>query len=367
MSLPRPTGGVRRRRALALISQLREAQAKLQVGSIRLVIFSEGDAARGLGHLNRCLAYAEYVRARNGSVRWVVDGDAAAGRTLADGWPVDLRAWQADPTVAVDPDEIAIVDSYSATDAVMAAVARQARRTVFIDDYVRADYPTGPVSPGLVVHATPGPVQPRGRAQWLTGPLWQPLKPAFSDIPRRDAVPRTVGRVLVAFGATDLRGLAGPAVGWVRQVFPDAAVDVILGQGVAHTDPALDAPGVTIHHRLAPDAVARLMTAADLAVGAAGQTLYEWACCGLPGVLVGVAENQRPHMDRWPPTGAFLAAGWWDNPDIAARAVVALKALAPPEPRLAAARAGQAAVDGRGVERLFERLSTDTTDSDAPT
>ena len=60
-----------------------------------LVILTEGDWARGLGHLGRCLGYARQWRRMGREVLWIVDGDDAARRFLEDETVV-WRRWQDD-------------------------------------------------------------------------------------------------------------------------------------------------------------------------------------------------------------------------------------------------------------------------------
>ena len=60
-----------------------------------LVILTEGDWARGLGHLGRCLGYARHWRLVGRQVLWIVDGDEAARRFL-EGETVIWRQWQDD-------------------------------------------------------------------------------------------------------------------------------------------------------------------------------------------------------------------------------------------------------------------------------
>jgi RimJ/RimL family protein N-acetyltransferase len=57
--------------------------------------------------------------------------------------------------------------------------------------------------------------------------------------------------------------------------------------------------------------MAELMTASDIAVSAAGQTLFELARCGVPTIAVGVAENQRHNLEGFTDAGVCYNAGWW--------------------------------------------------------
>ncbi|TJZ77296.1 glycosyltransferase [Chitiniphilus eburneus] len=314
-----------------------------------LWLYSEGDAARGMGHLSRCLAYAQVWRQSGGDVRWVVDGDAAA-RGMLGGECVAWHAWQQMPPLPDCGEDVAIVDSYSATLDTLRQISGHAGRTMFLDDTERLAYPDG-----LVVHAAPGVGVDRGEARWARGPAWQPLRPAFAEVPRRSDVVSAITRLLVLMGGTDPRGLTSRMVALARQAYPRADIHVVLGSAEV-PEPA----GCTVHCRLDAMAMRDQMLAADLAISAAGQTVCELARCGTPAILIGVADNQQKQLREWPILGTAVAAGWWHDAQLDEQVLAALAAVTAPETRYAMAQAGQDAVDGQGVARALAWLKGET-------
>ncbi|WP_339929923.1 hypothetical protein [uncultured Brevundimonas sp.] len=316
-----------------------------------LVIFTEGGRARGLGHVSRCSAYARYRMAQGGRVLWLLDGDDLATAMIADCGEVRIGAWQDDPAALPDlRPAVAIVDSYRVSPAVVAAIAGQATTPVFIDDLQRLAYPRG-----LVIYPAldPAPLRPDG-AEWLTGPLWQPLRPAFWNVAMRGPVRPVVERILVILGGSDVHDLGAVIVRQVADAFPAARIDWVTGDG-----PAPPPPGVIMHRRLSDQAMAALMLEADLAVSAAGTTTFELARCGVPTVLLGVADNQQPNLDHWPDLCGFVDAGRWDAADRDRRIRAGLDRLRDPRLRRTITDRAEATVDGQGVRRLFERLQTE--------
>ncbi len=312
-----------------------------------LVILTEGDAARGLGHVVRCSAYAEGWRARGGEVRWILDGDDRAAGMAAETGPVRRQPWQSGPLPDIAPDEVALVDSYALSQDLAEVVLCRAYRTVFIDDLGCLAYPGGLVVSPAVQRADRA--DRAGTAEWLMGPHWQPMRPAFGTVPKRPAVSGEVRRVLVTLGGTDVRSLGARVVSVVRRVLPEVAIDVI--------GPALAEPGMTGHLDCDAAEVARLMAQADLAISAGGQTIFELAACGTPTVMIAVAANQAANLALWPSLAGFEVAGTWDDPDLDQQIARAVMALVPPERRAAVTTRAQQAVDGRGVDRLLDRLT----------
>lgn len=317
----------------------------------RLVIFTEGDLVRGLGHVSRCSAYAEAWRADGGEVLWVLDGDEAARAMAGVGADVRLVAWQRDLGDLLDglPHGVALVDSYAAIGAVHVRIADWAEAVIFIDD-LETDYPRG-----LVVHPAPGLAltDKASAAVWLIGPAWQPLRPAFWNLAPRPLARDRIERLLVLMGGGDLRGLGGLLASLASEVCPGAEIDLVLPVGQAAT--AVDGP-VAIHCGLGAAAMADLMSRADVAVSGAGQTLFELARCGTPTVMVGLADNQHPNLDHWPALCGFVSAGQWDQPPLDDRVRAGLEDLAPARRRQDIADRASALVDGQGVRRLFDYL-----------
>ena len=102
--------------------------------------------------------------------------------------------------------------------------------------------------------------------------------------------------------------------------------------------------------------MARLMSEADLAIGAGGSSLWERACLGLPGVTLILADNQRDLALRMAADGLTLAVeagapGW------KGQLTATVSALA----RDAAQRSDMSArlaalCDGLGAERAAEAM-----------
>lgn len=318
----------------------------MSLGSLR--IYTEGDTARGLGHVARCSAYAEAWQSGGGQVHWVLDGNETAKAMAEKTGRVELRAWQhhrADSDLA--PAALVLLDSYSATYDRLEAIAGAAEQAVFIDDHWR-EYPAG-----LIVHASPGPRPPHAMEErWLIGPEWQPLRPAFWPALTRPRAVEAIGKVLVVFGASDLRGLGGSVARTVAAALPGATIDLV---GVAGQSALLPA-NVCIHGPQTAEGMRALMEAADVAVSAAGQTIAEFARCATPTIMVEVADNQRFHRLYWPALTGFFDAGTWQDDELLDRVLICLGALETGEVRQAVSDRARAAVDGGGVGRLMQRV-----------
>ena len=311
--------------------------------NLSLLILTEGDRRRGLGHVTRCSAYAEGWLTRGGAVHWRLDGDDTARSVAGEVGEVVMGPWL-DRIADLPQADLAIVDSYALTVEAAQAVADRFAIPVFIDDLQGLTYP-----PALVVHPAldPAPLKPDA-AEWHVGPDWQPLRSAFWDLPARAPARETIGHVLITLGGGDTPALGAKVAGWLRAMLPRARIDLVAGLAEIEIG-----PGVVVHRTLSAAAMSKLMVGADLAVSAAGTTTFELARCGTPSLLIGVADNQSANLQRWPDACGFVSLGRPDG-DLAVRLGVAVDALRPVEVRADISARAMARVDGRGVARLLD-------------
>lgn len=320
----------------------------------RLTVLTEGDAERGLGHVTRCLAHAEVWHHAGAEIHWHLDGDDRARILILDTLPdladrLTMGPWQADEAGLADsaPADVLLVDSYGLTDRLAHSLSQRAQQVVFIDDQQALAYP-----PSLVLHPAPDPApRQRDEAQWLTGPKWQALRRPFQEAPEPEPARPGVRRILLLMGGTDSTGRGPTVADHLGHLLPEAEIRVVGGHTAAVVSTRWRALGP-----LSAEALAEEMKAADLAVSAAGQTVFELAALGVPTVMLGVAENQRPSLEYWPGRIGFRNAGMVDSPEFEARLTRAIAAMAPPQTRNDVAHRAWSLVDGLGAIRLIHAL-----------
>jgi UDP-2,4-diacetamido-2,4,6-trideoxy-beta-L-altropyranose hydrolase len=185
----------------------------------------------------------------------------------------------------------------------------------------------------------------------LVGARYAMLRPEFAAarpaaLARREQ-PGPLRRLLISLGTTDLGGVTARALAAVRAAALTVEVDVVLGGGAPSLEEVRAAAAADSAIRLHVDSrdMARLMTEADLAIGAAGTSSWERCCLGLPTVALILADNQRLVAGKLQEAGAILVA---ETPE----AITAiLRHLAGDEAaRLAMAAASAAITEGRGSD-----------------
>jgi spore coat polysaccharide biosynthesis predicted glycosyltransferase SpsG len=163
-----------------------------------------------------------------------------------------------------------------------------------------------------------------------------------------------VEHVLVTLGGTDRTNLGPALLSALDAIAADFAITFVSGPFARnHSQVSRLAAGA--QHRVqvlhAPAEIIELMRSADLAICAAGHTVYELAALGTPTVAIAVAGNQLQHATAFSQQNAieFFRC---DPACVAAvqRSVVALMSDA--NRRRVMSSAGQRAVDGQGSLRV---------------
>ena len=329
----------------------------------RILFVANAGTQVGGGHVMRCLTLARALS--EGGARCVFAATPEVSALLAIFGPgMDQEhATSLTPDALVDTVtgvefDAVVFDHYGLGRAEHLTLA-DGRPTLVIDDL--ADRPLGA---DLVLDSGPDrraldyTLFVDGAARLLLGPDFAPVRPEFTAL-RADALNRRggpVNRILVALGLTDVGGLTAKVVDRLRPRLGSAGLDVVLG-GQASSLKALSRiaahdPRLTLH--VDTTDMAQLTYEADIAIGAAGSTVWERCTLGLASALIVVAENQRAAARA---LGAREAALVLDAADdnfehALDRALVRLLADAPLRARLTAASAQLC--DGLGAVRVAD-------------
>jgi UDP-2,4-diacetamido-2,4,6-trideoxy-beta-L-altropyranose hydrolase len=332
---------------------------------MKAVFRADASAEIGGGHMMRCLALASKLRAAGADLLFVVNPEASttspallkAGHPVeivAAGSPVGLEALRRHWPGGAD---LAVVDHYGFAEAEEKVLRRAARAVAVIDDLAdrRHDCDLLIDTGGERKDADYRGSVPEA-CRLLLGPAYAMLRDEFAwarplALERRGG---TAKRALVSMGLTDPHGISGKIVRELVRAAPGLAIDCVLaGQSPSHAMIAgLVKSGADIACHIDPPSMAALMVEADIAVGAAGTTVWERCCLGLPGVVVGIAGNQRANAAMLDARGAAAVAG--ADPEEIAAAVSGL--LRDDRKRQAMSANAAAICDGQGAAKVVDAI-----------
>lgn len=227
---------------------------------------------------------------------------------------------------------IYFLDSYYVTESYLSAL-RPLVKTAYLDDLKLFDYPVDLLINYDIISDTSMPeyraaYQNAGRL--LLGASYTPLRIQFQD--KKVCVRKQVSHILVTTGASDpyhfclnfinkITGFAFYHTSSSSLIKKTASIDsqpnqsltlhLVIGKFNMDRETlyqlAKELPYLMIHENVSD--MASLMQACDLAISAAGTTLYELCALGIPTISFTMSDNQLPSAQAFEETGLIPCAG----------------------------------------------------------
>jgi UDP-2,4-diacetamido-2,4,6-trideoxy-beta-L-altropyranose hydrolase len=326
---------------------------------MNVLLHADGGPGVGLGHASRCSALAAaLVRAGH---RAVVAVDPTLGLddylekrgAQAIACPANAQALRDEAQrrgtdlIVIDsyrwlaPDFLALAGDWS-----IVAFDDEATRELPVDGIING----APTAESLAYKAVPD------TRLWLGTP-YQVIRDEFRMVPVREPAGE-VRRMIVLVGGDDplrLLPLLAPYLDAVATaITPSFLMELICGPFT----PPPDIAGLAHVNLLRnPTDLRQRMLAADLAISASGQTLYELARCGVPTVAFCSGADQRHNLAALARQGVVWDTGDATEPGWLTAVSEAIRALSSdPARRNEMIGKAQQLIDGRGAERLAVEL-----------
>lgn len=317
---------------------------------MKAFIITEGYQSTGYGHITRCLSLFQAFQSKGITPLMIVNGDEPARHFLESSEYILLN-WL-DNTIEllnkIDSDSIIIIDSYKAGEGIYTMLKSRCALLAVIDDYMRLDYDAH-----IIINGTIGsenyPYKKEGGAKYLLGSGYIPLRREFLDVRPRIAKD-IIGNVLITMGGQDIRGLTSPVIKMILEKYPGIICTAVVKKEFK-VDFEYFARYTNVKFVFDADAqkMKELMENADIAVTAAGQTLYELARTGTPPVAIIVADNQIKNLRGWVQSGFIDDEIHYDDSDYLNKIAAGIEKLMDKTTRQRKAAAGIKAVDGKGA------------------
>ena len=327
---------------------------------MRVLLLCDGGGTLGVGHVLRSLALAEAAVAAGHDVVVAGHFEGAFLKGQLAAAPVEV-VQLAEPFIdlagRLRPD-VLHVDSYEAPQGLrdLGAVVLSSME----DGTFGRRQADVVVDPTFRAELSPRPED--GSGFLLRGSRYTPIRRRVLDARRPAEVAGTIDSVarsvLVVMGGTDPVGLAPAAVELLARTGLALDVTVIaVGENAEQVRAAARGTALSLKVRAPVDDLAALMSGQDLVISAAGTTVWELCCLGVPMAVVWAVDNQRLGYDRVVEAGAALGLGGPELGEPEARGrerVVDLLRTTLTDSRVRAdlALAGRQIVDGLGTWRV---------------
>ena len=341
---------------------------------MRLLVRADGWNAIGAGHVMRCLALAHAWRAQGGTVTFIsfCDSDALAARLRA-GCDHMVRLDHPHPSesdrvrllevAAQHPGSPVVLDGYGFDASYHRPLRMGGHPLLLLDDHVHQ--PSYDADWVLNQNALAKPELYRrlgSAAKLLLGPSFALIRGEFVAYHSWVRPPVEVARrVLVTLGGSDPGNVTQDVVrGAALASEPDWLVRIIVGHSnsnMASLMALVATQKLPFEISRAVDDMPAQMRWADLAISAAGSTIWELAYMQVPALLIKTADNQGTNSKDLDTKGVARDLGCPDG-DLVERVGRGLRELSPDGARRAEmARAGRALVDGLGARRVIEVIA----------
>lgn len=357
---------------------------------MRFLFRTDADMTIGTGHLIRCLALAEALRAngaeciflcRAAGLGNLVDNITAAGHRLLSlpqsAAPADVNgpphaAWlpggQAKDAsaclqlLAGQMVDWLIVDHYALDHRWQSMMRPSTSRIMVIDDLADRQHDCDLL---LDQNLIPN-MEERydslvpSHCIRLLGPRYALLREEFARAREASARPITeLPNLLVMFGGADPQNLTLRSVDQLAAISWQGYVDVVAGPLYSQLDRLKEAVSSLAHCRLHAPAnnVAALMQNADLALGSPGVASWERCACALPAITIAQAENQEDIGRKLGETGAHFYLGRAESITDDALSAALSTWLTNPWARKAMSHKAATVCDGKGLRRVIAKLA----------
>ena len=301
------------------------------MGTDRLVYFrTDGNSHIATGHLVRCLSIADACFSLGMKVCFLVSDQESKAllqsfdpacrfpvrileTAVYDDLEKELPEVLGMLNEAGQAEQIFFLDSYFVTEHYLSAV-RAVAKVAYLDDLQLFDYPVDLlINYDVIPESRSATYQAayQNAARTLLGASYTPLRAQFTNLQPycRDRV----SNILVTTGGSDPYHFCLRLIAAFREnsFLHLCQLHVVVGRLNEDKDKlyklADELPFLQLHENVSD--MASLMASCDLAVSAAGTTLYELCAAGVPSMSFCLADNQLTAAKAFDEAGAIPCAG----------------------------------------------------------
>lgn len=337
-----------------------------------IAIRVDGNSEIATGHIMRCLAVANGLKASGKECIFIVADDNSESLLSSSGFKIinlhsvwnDLDSEISKIIAIIKEQKIdrLVVDTYFVTEKYLSAL-EEVCRVIYIDDLNAFRYPVS-VLINYNLYASDIPyskIYAGTNTRLFLGPKYAPLRSEFQNI--RPHFRENVKKILITAGGVDTYNAAGQIL---QKVVTDDFLNgiefhVVAGRLNSHTGElesiSKKYPNVIIHKSV--ERMSELMCDCDIAVTAGGSTMYELCTCGVPSVCFSWADNQIQAVSVFTKKGLMIGAGdIRDDADgCVSKIVEGLKVYCSDyEMRVRCGERMKMLVDGGGVGRICDAV-----------
>ena len=324
---------------------------------------ADGNDKLGLGHIVRCLALADELKKYlDLEVKFITKYEEGKKNIEEKNYNVTL----------VEDDELSQISNLTTGDTLLVTdflntdnryISEIRRKTglkvVCIDNNTKLKR----IDADIVINANvfdKGETKVIGTTRYFWGPKYMVLRKEFEEaFKEKKKLIVEVKEILVMFGGTDPKGYTLKVADALKKLQNSVHITLILGPGFSYSnklDEIISEDG-KFDVFSDPRNLIKLMKKADMAITAAGITLYELAALGVPSIAVPQAKHQEDIAKAFEIFGACINIGV--SPDNKQIYKSTIRVMGDDSLRRQLSENAPKFVDGKGAERVIKLLKSE--------
>ncbi len=333
-----------------------------------ILIRADANEQIGTGHVMRCLSIARAFANKGEEVKFITADHRGDGLVKNGGFDsVCLDSEWTDMNGEIDQligmikrenPSLLIIDSYYVTEKYLSSISNVVR-TVYMDDLNSACWNVDVLINYNIFSSVFDYAKYNGtRTRLLLSPKYAPLRVEFINCPGHGI--KDVTDILISAGGSDPERITERIIRNVCSKYSHITFHFIVGA----LNPRLDEikklaearSNVVLH--INEQRMSDLMKNCDIAISAAGTTLYELCACGIPTITYTLADNQLVAAEQFAKQGIMLSAGDCRGDEGFIKRLESLLDRLVNDHGMSADLSSrmQELVDGNGAERIVEAL-----------
>ena len=175
-----------------------------------------------------------------------------------------------------------------------------------------------------------------------------PLRKPFWNR-KKKIIKKKIDNIFIFFGGSDVRKFSAKIAKLIYSYNNNYKINVISSQKI-------NLKSVTSYKFLNQDKMKNLLSKADIVITSGGQTLYEMACLGVPGIVISETIYDKEDTIAWEKRGSIIYAGNWKSKNIEEKILNSVIKINQKNIRLNLSKNGQKTIDGEGGIRLAKKI-----------
>jgi spore coat polysaccharide biosynthesis predicted glycosyltransferase SpsG len=257
----------------------------------KICILTEGGGTMGMGHISRCLSLYQGFETLGYHPQLIIRGNRSAVADL-NYYNILFFDWLTnfdELRQVVNGSLIAITDSYYCKREVYNLINSYVSLSVYIDDNMRVDYPSGVIINGIMgSEKIPYPIQEE--RYYMLGCEYAFLRKDYWDVDEKN-INENIETIMITCGAADDKGVSRKVLEVMDKYYPFLKKKVIIGNDISPKWLSYRGNAEVIKS-LSASEMKKVMLESDVAITASGQTTYELCRTGTPFIALITAENQ---------------------------------------------------------------------------